>query len=106
MKTNLRFAAVSAICLVPFTYPLSAKAWDALSYQQAIQMCAWGDPRGCAVAQQYEYQYQARQQAPVQSGSPANRWVSPEELGSVRSGPHSTWDLTGSSVIGGELLSK
>jgi hypothetical protein len=87
MKTGLRFVVVSAIFLVPFTYPLSAMAWNALSYQEAVQRCAWGDPWACAVAQEYQAQ------AARPPGSPADRWVSPQELPNVRRGPLTTYDF-------------
>ena len=37
MQKHLKFAVVSAICLMPFAYPHSALSWNwnALSYQEA-----------------------------------------------------------------------
>jgi hypothetical protein len=87
MKTGLRFVIVSAICMVPFTFPLSAMAWNALSYQEAVARCAWGDLWACAVARQYQ------EQAARPAGSPADRWVSPQELPNVRPGPLTTYDF-------------
>ena len=88
MKTGLRFVVVvSATFLIPSTYPLSATAWNALSYQEAVQRCAWGDLWACAVAQEYQAQ------AARPPGSPADRWVCPQELRNVRPGPLSTYDF-------------
>ena len=94
MRTSLRnLAVVSAVSLVPFSFPLSALAWDALTCQQAVQGCAaWGDLRACAVVQQ------CQAEATGQGGSPADRWVSPQELQQgglrgVRPGPLSTYDF-------------
>ena len=41
MKTGLRFAAVSAICLIPLTYPLSAMAGSAGSTRRPSRCVPW-----------------------------------------------------------------
>jgi len=53
MVKALKFAAVSAIFVLPFTYSQSALAWNALSYEQAVSLCRMGDPRGCAAVRDY-----------------------------------------------------
>jgi hypothetical protein len=94
MMKGLKFALVSAILLFPFAYPRSALAWDALTYQEAVLMCSMGNSRACSVM----YAYQAMARAGRFGGSPADRWVSPGELGQggvrgVRPGPLSTYDF-------------
>lgn len=81
--------------------PCGALAWQTLSYQQALGLCANGYSRACAVA--YQYEQNARQQAyghygSGYGGSPAVAWVSPQELqqGGVRGsrpGVFSTYDF-------------
>jgi hypothetical protein len=88
MVKGLKFAAVSTILLLPFTYSESALAWNALSYQQAVWLCSMGDVRGCAVMRAY-------QDAAAPGGSPADRWVSPGEVQQQRPGALSRWDLIG-----------
>jgi hypothetical protein len=90
MMKGLKLAAVSAVFLIPFTYPSSAISLNALTYQQAVSMCQMGDPRACAVANAYR--------SGSWGGSPADQWVSPEELQhgglrGVRPGPLSTYDF-------------
>jgi hypothetical protein len=87
MVKGLAIAAVSAIFLLPFTYPRSAHSLDALTYQQAVQLCYMGYPRGCQVMNAY------RAPARGPSGSPADRWVSPGETQRVRPGPLTTYDF-------------
>jgi hypothetical protein len=83
MRTSLKsLAVVSAVSLVPLSYPISARAFDALAYQQASRMCALGDPRACIVVQQYR----SAMAYPGMGGAPADRWVSPQELPYVRPG--------------------
>jgi hypothetical protein len=84
MVKGLKVAAVSAIFLVPFTYPRSALSLDALTYQQAVQLCSMGYPRACQVMNAYRA---------GPSGSPADRLVSPVETQRVRPGPLSTYDF-------------
>ena len=50
MVTAIKFAAVSAIFLLPFAYPSSAlsRIWS-LSYQEAVWMCSTGDHQACDV---------------------------------------------------------
>ena len=74
MMRGLKFALVSTILLIPFTYPRSALSLDALTYQQAVLGCSMGYIRGCNVM--YAYQAMARSGG----GSPADRWVGSDEL--------------------------
>lgn len=78
--------------------PSAAVAWSSLTYQQALNLCANGYQQACAVAVQYEQN--ARQQIynGRYGGSPADAWVSPQELqrGGVRGsrpGVFSTYDF-------------
>jgi hypothetical protein len=87
MVKGFKFAAVPAILLLQFTYPQSALAWNALSYQQAVLLCGMGDVRGCAVMRAY--------QDAARGGSPADQWVSPPEVQQQRPGALSRWDLIG-----------
>jgi hypothetical protein len=95
MVKGLKFAVVSAIFLLPFTYPRSALSWDSLTYQEAVWMCNMGYPRACDVV----YAYRAGMASYGRpGGSPADRWVSPQELQQgglrgVRRGPLSTYDF-------------
>jgi hypothetical protein len=92
MRRDISYIVALATFLIPFTYSHSALAWDALTYQQAVQGCAWGYVRACAVMQQYQAAAAGRR------GSPADRWVSPAEIGQgglrgVRPGPLTTYDF-------------
>ena len=88
---------ISACLLLPLVYPLHGHALNALTYQQALRLCAAGYDDGCAVA----YQYQAkvlRQYSGGGGASPADAWVSPNELTQgglrgVRPGVLSTYDF-------------
>ncbi len=94
---HLKSAILSASLLLPLAYPLPGLALDALTYQQALRLCAAGYDYGCAVA----YQYQAevlRQYSGSGGGSPADAWVSPSELThggvrGVRPGALTTYDF-------------
>ena len=94
---RLKSAIVSASLLLPLACPMPSLALDALTYQQALSLCAAGYDYGCAVA----YQYQAevlRQYSGTGGGSPADAWVSPSELThggltGVRPGALSTYDF-------------
>jgi len=93
MVKSLKFAVVAAIFLVPFTQARSALSWTALSYEEAAWLCSNGYLQACDVMYAYET---ARPGMP--GGSPADRWVSPEELrrggvNGVRRGPLSTYDF-------------
>jgi hypothetical protein len=94
MRTTIRnLAVVSAVTLTPFAFPHGALAWDALTCQEAYQACSLGDALGCDVAQQC----QALMTGPG-GGSPADRWVGPDELQhggirGVRRGPLTTYDF-------------
>jgi hypothetical protein len=95
MGKGLKFAVVSVIFLFPFTSPHSALSWESLTYQEAVRMCDMGFSRACDVM----YAYMAEIAGSGRSdGSPADRWVSPEELQQgglrgVRPGPLSTYDF-------------
>ena len=54
MVKGLRFAAVSAIFLLPFVYPHSASARTYLSYHEAVWLCGAGDLEACDVMNAYE----------------------------------------------------
>ena len=54
MVKGLRFAAVSAIFLLPFLYPHSAPARTYLSYDEAVWMCGSGDLEACDAMNAYE----------------------------------------------------
>ena len=56
MQKHLKFAVVSAICLMPFAYPRSALSWNwnALSYQEAAWMCGTGNLQACEVMYAFE----------------------------------------------------
>ena len=94
---RLKFAIFFASLLLPLTYPLHGHALEALTYQQALRLCAAGYDYGCSVA----YQYQAEVLRPYSGmggGSPADAWVSPNELTQgglrgVRPGALSTYDF-------------
>jgi hypothetical protein len=86
---GLKLAVVAAIFVSPFTYPGSAVSWNALTYQQAVQLCQRGFLDACNVVLAYEAEM-ARWRA---GGSPADKWVSPQELPRQRPGALSTWDL-------------
>jgi hypothetical protein len=77
MMKGLKFAAASAIFLIPFTYTPSALAWNALTYQEAVYLCNAGNSRACAVKSAYEAQ--------IRSGR-GNQW-------DTRPGLFSTYDL-------------
>ncbi len=93
----LKPAILSASLLVPLASPVPGFALDALTYQQALRLCAAGYSYGCSVA----YQYQAaalRQYSGSSGGSPADAWVSPGEISrggvdGVRPGVLSTYDF-------------
>ena len=92
MVEGLKFAAVSAILLLPLTYAQSARAWGSLTYQEAFWLCNMGNPQACAVAIAYMAAMAGA------GGSPADRWVSPGELRQgglrgVRPGVLSTYDF-------------
>jgi hypothetical protein len=93
MMKGLKFAVVSAIFLFPFTR--SALSWDALTYQEAVQLCRMGYPRACYVMNAYNAEMARYRRS---GGSPADPWVRPEELRrgglfGVRRGPLSTYDF-------------
>ena len=54
MVKGLRFAAVSAIFLLPFVYPHSASARTYLSYHEAVWLCGAGDLEACDAMSAYE----------------------------------------------------
>ncbi len=54
MVKGLRFAAVSAILLLPFVYPHSASARTYLSYHEAVWLCGAGDLEACDAMNAYE----------------------------------------------------
>ena len=54
MVKRLRFAAVSAIFLLPFVYPHSASARTYLSYHEAVWLCGAGDLEACDAMKAYE----------------------------------------------------
>jgi hypothetical protein len=54
MVKGLRFAAVSAIFLLPFVYPHSASARTYLSYHEAVWLCGAGDLEACDAMNAYE----------------------------------------------------
>jgi len=93
----LQSAALSATLLVPLAYPPPGFTWNSLTYQQALAQCANGNDYACSVAYQYVVDA-ARQYSGAGGGSPADAWVSPDELSrgglhGVRPGPLSTYDL-------------
>lgn len=77
--------------------PAAAPAWNALSYEQALALCANGYQEGCNIA--YQYAASALQQGygsgygDYGGGSPADAWLSPGEVQQVRPGPLSTYDF-------------
>lgn len=92
----LKSVVTLAILLVTCAFPLRGFAWNASTYQQAVAMCARGNDYACRVM--YQYQRDAGQNYGGGAGSPADRWVSPEETGQggvrgVRPGPLSTYDF-------------
>jgi hypothetical protein len=94
MMRGLRFALVSAIFLVPFTFPRSALSLDALTYQEAVVGCYRGYVRACEVMNAYQAMARGR----LGGGSPADRWVGSDELRhgglrGVRPGVLSTYDF-------------
>ena len=78
MRTVLVFSVVSTIVLA--AQPLSALAWGAMSFAEAVQRCNWGDQYACAVVRQYQ---------DAQTGP----WMSQQELNTTRRGPLSTYDF-------------
>ena len=54
MVKGLRFAAVSAIFLLPFVCSHSALARTYLSYDEAVWMCGAGDLEACNAMNAYE----------------------------------------------------
>src|SRR3954452_2327209 len=52
----LKFVVVSAIFLMPCTYPYGALSWNlyALSYQEAVWMCGTGNLQACDVTYAYD----------------------------------------------------
>ena len=66
----LKFVVVSAIFLMPCTYPYGALSWNlyALSYQEAVWMCGTGNLQACDVM--YAYDEMAR--SGVIDGNPAD----------------------------------
>ena len=93
MLKGLKFAAVSAILLGPFAFPHSALSWTALSYEEAAWHCSTGNLQACDVMRAYE-----EAASEVQGVSPADGWVSPQELQrgglrGIRRGPLSTNDF-------------
>jgi len=54
MVKGLRFAAVSAIFLLPFVCSHSALARTSLSYDEAVWMCGAGDLEACNAMNAYE----------------------------------------------------
>ena len=93
MIKGLKFAVVSAIFLSPFAFPHGALAWTALSYEEAAWYCSTGNLQACDVMQAYE-----EAASGVQGVSPADGWVSPQELQrggvrGIRRGPLGTHDF-------------
>lgn len=82
---RLKSVIFSASLLLPLAYPLHGLALDALTYQQALRLCAAGYDYGCSVAYQYQAEV-SRQYSGGGGGSPADAWVDPSELthGGVR----------------------
>jgi hypothetical protein len=99
MKTGMRLAYAASIAFG--VMPSLVLAWNSLTYQQALKLCSNGYQQACAVA--IQYQLNARQQIPGGAnsgigGSPADAWVSPQELqrGGIRGsrpGVFSTYDF-------------
>lgn len=91
--------AACAVSLVSSVIASSAAlAWSSLTYQQALNMCANGYQQACAVALQYERNARQQTYNGRYRGSPADAWVSPQELqqGGVRGsrpGVFSTYDF-------------
>lgn len=92
---SLKYAIALPMTLVSF----SAWAWDALTPQEAFARCYSGDVYACEVAQayqQYEEDYYRRFNDPYNAPSPrspADQWVSPEELWLEKPGPFSPGEL-------------
>jgi hypothetical protein len=54
MVKGLKFAAMSAIFLLPFVHPPGALARTYLSYQESVWMCGTGELDACNAMNAYE----------------------------------------------------
>ena len=93
LKTAMGALLMLGVC----SYPLQAWSWTSLTYQEALSQCALGYQYACGVAYQY-LQGGSNRSNGGYGGSPADAWVSPQELqqGGVRGsrpGVFSTYDF-------------
>jgi hypothetical protein len=65
MMKGLKFAVVSAIFLLPLTYPRSALSWTSLTYQEAVWMCNMGYRQACNIMYAYEMARSGRPSRPM-----------------------------------------
>jgi len=79
------------ILLVPSSWPLSALSWNSLTYQEAALRCSRGDQYACQLLYQYE-EYERRYYHGYR-GSPADNWLSPDEIRREKRGIFSHGDL-------------
>ena len=90
MKLSKRTIFLTLI-LVPSSWPLSALSWNSLTYQEAAFRCSRGDQYDCQVMYQYtEYERRYNQ---GYRGSPADHWVSPDEVRREKSGVYLPGEL-------------
>lgn len=87
----LKSAIALTMVLAPFACPLDTFSWTALTYQEAVQMCVTGDSHACMVVRRYE----AGDRGSYEDGggSPADGWVSPEEVRGEKPGVFSPGEL-------------
>lgn len=88
MKRLVLSSVVASVAVLAASH---AHAWDSLSYGEAEEGCMMGNRRACVVLEQYlrsegDY-YEGR------SGSPADQWVTPDELRQERPGVFSPGEL-------------
>lgn len=77
MKLSKRTILLTLL-LVPSSWPLSALSWNSLTYQEAAFRCSRGDQYACQVM--YQYTEDERRYNQGYRRSPADNWVSPDEV--------------------------
>ena len=90
MKLSKRVVMLTVL-LVPSSWPLSALSWNSLTYQEAVFRCSRGDQYACQVM--YQYREYERRYNQGYRGSPADNWVSPDEVRRERPGVFSPGEL-------------
>jgi len=86
-----RLLILSVIASTGLLISVDVLAWNSLNYEQAAARCERGDRRACAVYQRYQQWERDRRRG--RQGSPADNWVSPDELKGDRPGLWSPGEL-------------